>query len=49
MNEPLSIERRSAAENANRTLRTLCRDLAAGELRLDDFDSDVDPGTNSSN
>ena len=41
MNEPLSIERRAAAENANRTLHDLCRDLAAGRLRLDDFDPDV--------
>ncbi|MCY3810281.1 MAG: hypothetical protein OXH15_00600 [Gammaproteobacteria bacterium] len=41
MNDPLSIEPRSAAENANRTLRTLCRDLAAGKLRLDDFDPGI--------
>ena len=41
MNHPLSIERRAAAEEANRTLRDLCRDLAAGELRLDDFDPDI--------
>ena len=41
MNEPLSIERRAAAEKANRTLRTLCRDLAAGQVRLDDFDPDI--------
>ncbi len=41
MNQPLSIERRAAAENANRTLHDLCRDLAAGRLRLDDFDPDV--------
>ena len=41
MNDPLSIERSTASEKANRTLRVLCRDLAAGELRLDDFD----PGT----
>ncbi|MDE0658684.1 MAG: hypothetical protein OXI79_03435 [Gammaproteobacteria bacterium] len=41
MNDPLSIERRAAAEKANRTLRDLCRDLAAGELRLDDFDPGI--------
>ena len=41
MNDPLSVERRAAAEKANRTLRDLCRDLAAGELRLDDFDPGI--------
>ncbi|MDE0458808.1 MAG: hypothetical protein OXI15_16055 [Chromatiales bacterium] len=41
MNDRNSIERRAAAENANRTLRTLCRDLAAGQLRLDDFHPDL--------
>ena len=41
MNEPLSIARRAAAENANRTLEALCRHLAAGDVRLDDFDPDV--------
>ena len=42
MNDPLSIDpRAAAAENANRTLRALCRDLAAGQLRLDDFDPGI--------
>ncbi|MYE02246.1 MAG: hypothetical protein F4Y03_13415, partial [Alphaproteobacteria bacterium] len=41
MNQPLSHERRTAVENANRTLQILCRDLAAGEVRLDDFDPDT--------
>ena len=41
MNDTPSIERAPAAENANRTLRTLCRDLHAGELRLDDFDPEL--------
>ena len=41
MNDPLSIERRPAAEHANRTLRALCRDLAAGDLRHDDFDPGI--------
>ena len=38
MNEPISNERRAAAEKANRTLKALCRDLAAGQLHFDDFD-----------
>ena len=41
MNDRPSIERRAAADRANRTLETLCRDLAAGEVRLDDFDPEV--------
>lgn len=41
MNDRLSIERRAAAKNANRTLRGLCRDLAAGELCLDDFEPGI--------
>ena len=41
MNEPLAIERRATAKDANRTLHALCRDLAAGDLRLDDFDPDL--------
>ena len=41
MNDRVSDQRRAAAESANRTLRTLCRDLAAGELRLDDFDPGI--------
>jgi len=41
MNDHDSSERRVAAEEANRALRDLCRDLATGKSRLDDFD----PGT----
>ena len=41
MNDRISDQRRAAAEHANRTLRTLCRDLAAGELLLDDFDPEI--------
>ena len=38
MNYRPSTERRAAADRANRTLQALYRDLAAGEVRLDDFD-----------
>jgi len=38
MNDPLSIQRRATAQNASRTLRDVCRDPAAGELRLDDLE-----------
>ena len=41
MNDRLSIERPAAADDANRTLRALCRDLAAGKLRPDDLDPDT--------
>ena len=41
MNDRVSDQRRAAAESANRTLQRLCRDLAAGEYRLDDFDPGI--------
>ncbi len=41
MNDTPATERRTAAEHANRTLKTLCRHLATGELRLDDFDPEL--------
>ena len=41
MNHQPSIEPRAAIGNANRSLAALCRDLSAGQLRLEDFD----PGT----
>ncbi|MYE82137.1 MAG: hypothetical protein F4X36_09920 [Gammaproteobacteria bacterium] len=41
MNDRPSIERRAAADRANRTLEALCRDLAAGAFRIEDFDPDV--------
>ena len=41
MNDHISIERRAAADRANRAIESLCRDLAAGELRLADFDPEV--------
>ena len=41
MNDRHSIERGTAAKNANHLLRTLCRDLAAGKLRPDDFDPET--------
>ena len=41
MNRPLSIERRTATEKANRSLRALCRDLANGDSRIGDFDPDI--------
>ena len=41
MNHSHAIERPVTADEANRTLAALCRDLAAGQLRLEDFH----PGT----
>ena len=41
MNQPLSSERRTATEKANRALRSLCRDLANGDSRIEDFDPDI--------
>ena len=41
MNPPPSIDRRAAIGNVNRTLEALCRDLAAGQLRLEDFDPEL--------
>ena len=41
MNHQPSIEPRAAIGNANRTLAALCRDLAAGQLRLEDFDPEI--------
>ena len=41
MNQLLAIERRTATEKANRALRTLCRDLANGDSRIEDFDPDI--------
>ena len=41
MNQPFSIERRTATQQANRALRALCRDLASGDSRIEDFDPDI--------
>ncbi len=41
MNDRLTFERPAPADNANRTLRAICRDLAAGKLRPDDFDPET--------
>ena len=41
MNDRLAFEPPAPADNANRTLRALCRDLAAGKLRPDDFDPET--------
>ena len=41
MRDSVPFERQAAADHANGVLRALCRDLAAGEFRLDDLDPDV--------
>ena len=41
MNHSHTVERPVTADEANRTLGALCRDLAAGQLRLEDFDPEL--------
>ena len=41
MNDSISIERRAAANKANRAVQSLCDDLAAGAFRIEDFDPEI--------